>query len=560
MKSLEEFYSTLWKLLIVAGGVYFAFDLFIRRTPVEVGRETTYLVEPLDEDGLPNYTLALHQKQREDVTPEDNAAALMWQVVRPSEVTDEEYALICRELAVTPSANEQLVTDFSGDETIARLIEWRLAADDAGAERELDELEQVEFTEAIVEWVRPLPGLPWKREHAPPLANWLDENQTQLDRLVTVAARPKFYSPSPNALADSNTAVLDMEVPHILAVRKVSRTLAVRAALRMGGEQHEKAWQDCLACWRLGECISNGPMLLDRLAGIGIRDVAMRSTVALVQVTDLPIEKLRQMLVEIDNLQQQVDLAPAVDFSERLYFLDATLRLATHRLGGADESFSFSLPVEVDSNVVLRVGNEWFDRFVAAAALADPTRRRAEMEAIEGELRDQFDAALRKPLALAFNRTTRSEFVGSILTRLLMPNASLLYRAQVRDATNYQLTRLAVCLAIHHATDGEYPKTLESLAPRVTANMLIDPFSGEQLIYKRCEEGYLLYSVSANGLDEGGDDYETPIVDGEWLSPEAWSEFSPPDFLDADIVIRVPLPPPPPLKLPTKPASDYAEP
>jgi hypothetical protein len=53
MKALGDLYSTLWKVALVAAGVFFAFDLFLRQTPVEVGRETTYLLEPLAEDGLP---------------------------------------------------------------------------------------------------------------------------------------------------------------------------------------------------------------------------------------------------------------------------------------------------------------------------------------------------------------------------------------------------------------------------------------------------------------------------------------------------------------------------
>lgn len=81
----------------------------------------------------------------------------------------------------------------------------------------------------------------------------------------------------------------------------------------------------------------------------------------------------------------------------------------------------------------------------------------------------------------------------------------------------------------------------------------LDPFSGEPFIYKRCDKGYLLYSVGANGTDDDGDDFGEPIVDGEWLSPEIWSNFSAPDFFDSDIVIRIPLPPLPPLELPFQP-------
>jgi hypothetical protein len=143
---------------------------------------------------------------------------------------------------------------------------------------------------------------------------------------------------------------------------------------------------------------------------------------------------------------------------------------------------------------------------------------------------------------------------------LLMPPANAALRAQDRDATNYLLTRLAACLAIHHAAHGEYPETLDSLIPKIMSTMPLDPYSSEPFIYKRCDKGYLLYSASANGVDDGGDDYEEPIVDGEWIKPESQSSFSPPDFFTADIVIRIPLPSPPLLELPYHPATSGDEP
>jgi hypothetical protein len=44
----------------------------------------------------------------------------------------------------------------------------------------------------------------------------------------------------------------------------------------------------------------------------------------------------------------------------------------------------------------------------------------------------------------------------------------------------------------------------------------IDPFNDLPLRYERRGDGYLLMSVSSNGIDDGGDGQDGWINDGEW--------------------------------------------
>ena len=51
---------------------------------------------------------------------------------------------------------------------------------------------------------------------------------------------------------------------------------------------------------------------------------------------------------------------------------------------------------------------------------------------------------------------------------------------------------------------GRSPETLAELVPRYLAAIPGDPFSGHPLVYRQRGNGYLLYSVGANGIDDGG--------------------------------------------------------
>ena len=83
---------------------------------------------------------------------------------------------------------------------------------------------------------------------------------------------------------------------------------------------------------------------------------------------------------------------------------------------------------------------------------------------------------------------------------------------------------VAFALAAFHSDHGHYPAALVELAPKYLEKIPDDLFSGKPLIYRLEGDGYLLYSVGPNGLDDNGND-EVPLGD--------------------DIRVRIPVPVPP---------------
>ena len=84
---------------------------------------------------------------------------------------------------------------------------------------------------------------------------------------------------------------------------------------------------------------------------------------------------------------------------------------------------------------------------------------------------------------------------------------------------------MAFALAAYRADHGHYPEKLGELAPKYLAAVPDDLFSGKALIYRTEGKGYLLYSVGANGRDDGG----------------RWIDDDPPGD---DLRVRMPLPEP----------------
>ena len=72
----------------------------------------------------------------------------------------------------------------------------------------------------------------------------------------------------------------------------------------------------------------------------------------------------------------------------------------------------------------------------------------------------------------------------------------------------FDLTKLAFALAAYRADRGTYPAKLADLVPKYVAEVPKDIFNASELHYRPEGGGYLLYSVGANGKDDGGKGYD----------------------------------------------------
>ena len=118
-------------------------------------------------------------------------------------------------------------------------------------------------------------------------------------------------------------------------------------------------------------------------------------------------------------------------------------------------------------------------------------------------------AALPPPASLTLTDDLRSASEVAqkrlyILSELLLPSLS---RITVREASTQALIRLATtALAVERfrLDRGRLPGDLKELTPRFLDAVPTDPFDGAPLRYRRPARGYVVYSVDADGHDDGG--------------------------------------------------------
>ena len=160
-----------------------------------------------------------------------------------------------------------------------------------------------------------------------------------------------------------------------------------------------------------------------------------------------------------------------------------------------------------DWNQAMRTGNQWFDR--VAAAMSKPTRRerlaaladaRREFQPVLDEARGD-GSTLRKILsATGLSGDTRWRTAASSFLLMTACSEDTLDQAAVRR----DMAQLVFGLAAYRAEHGAYPADLAALVPKDIPAVPEDVFATGPLRYRREGEGYVLYSVGPNGVDDGG--------------------------------------------------------
>lgn len=506
------------------------------RPAITISKETTFITEPLDADGYPDYVAAMNRHCSRGVTPENNAAVLFWKAVGPAEIEPERRGKYFEMLGIAPLPEK-------GD--YFRSSDKQVELNKTPEENDNEETEEYHI-ELLYKQIDVVTRRPWSSEEFPVWAEWLEVNQRPMAMLAEASKRPRRYDPW---FLNKDESIIDIPMP-IMQYRDVVRAFAARAMLRTHEGKTAEAWEDLMTCHRLARLLGQGPTMVESLVAMTIDGMASTGEIALLEHAKLPAARITAMQRELDSLPPLFDAAEVLNVGERIFFLSYELSAARKtpaeriarliELEGIAKIFcdtkSSIKPIldimgntEIEWDIVFRMRNSWCDRIVEAfrkPLCADRRRAIAEIDKdIQLLEKSVADVESLKKVPPSDLRKTGSERVAQAEVVLFIPAVSIFNNAVDRMAMNSDLTRLAFALAGYHADSGSYPAKLADLTPKYIGAIPKDIFNDDaDLHYARDGDGYLLYSVGFNGRDDGGK--------GPGESRE--------DLTCDDIVVRVP--------------------
>jgi hypothetical protein len=490
-----------------------------------ISKETTYVTGPRDKAGLIDYEAALNERLRKGVTPENNANVSLWKAFGPRPEGAAMPPGFFKWLGI-PEPPEQ------GDYFIglSRYLKEHARIKDPKRVSELaDELERVAER-------------PWRAKEHPLLAGWLKANGKPLALIVAATRRPRYFMPLvATRTGQGPSGLLNALLPSVQKCRECARALGARAMLRVAQGRTDKAWQDLLACHRLGRLVAQGGTLIEGLVGLAVDNMTGNADLALLERSNLNVKQIKARLGDLRKLPPMPPIADRVDLAERFFFLDTIMMInrrgidylgdmsGGRRLKAASQA-ERRLVENINWDPALRDANRWFDRLVAAMRVKDRVTREKQLHQIERELKQLkantggVGALFRAWRTEGTAARARGKAIGDVLVTLLIPAVQKVQQAYDRIEQVHRNVEVAFALAAYKRDHGHYPKALAALGPAYLQRVPNDLFSGKPLIYRPSAKGYLLYSVGVNGRDDGGRSYDDdPPAD--------------------DLVVRMPLPP-----------------
>jgi hypothetical protein len=474
-----------------------------------LGKDTTYITEPLDKDGYVDYETALNERLRGTITPETNAVVLLMQAIGPKPEGKELHADWWTWLGVKPppEAGEYFVS----------LDEYRKKK---RGEKQPSEDEQERETQDDV-FVR---SRPWTSESFPIHAAWLKTSSRFIDIAHMASKRKDYFNPVISRESNGSRGMLLGAITvGLQEIRRFADALAMRAMQRAGEGRFDEAWDDLMAIHRLARLCDRGGNMIEMLVGCATGAIATEATYAYLDVAKPGRERLARLQADLDRLPAISGVSDRVVFSERLNWLDTAQAISRHGLS-LMERINDGKPTHgehpadaveriygpFDWNTSLRMGNHWFNKYAIGLNRTDRAKYRIAVDKLDAEnklQRVETLEALNIYRMENFGKTFKvvmGEVIGQILIALYSPAMLKASLAADRAEQGFINLRLAFALAEYKLANGTYPQKLADLAPKSIPAIPDDLFNGKPLVYKPAKDGYLLYSVGANRKDDGG--------------------------------------------------------
>jgi hypothetical protein len=109
------------------------------------------------------------------------------------------------------------------------------------------------------------------------------------------------------------------------------------------------------------------------------------------------------------------------------------------------------------------------------------------------------------------------------LARLLMFNNLRAVTVLQNAVARCRCGVVMLALERHRLRHGDWPKSLTDLVPELLPTVPLDPFDGRPLRYRRLADGVVVYSVGADGTDDGGELADGfPPPNGKDLGVRLW--------------------------------------
>ena len=368
-----------WPVLPVLFFLLFVYAAWPGRWTFTVSPETTHVTEPVDAEGHVDFPTALNTRLGKGVTPENNANVLIWQALGPKPEGGTMPPAYFKWLGLDPLPEE-------GNYLISSDKYFETNLKNLPAEPEDPRADDFEpKPDPKKEWDDRLDRArqwPWKAKDQPDITAWLKQNEKPLGLIIEASKRPEYFNPLVSTSTDPHSPrLINSLLPNVQKCRAVAVALSCRGMSRIAEGDFDGAWQDLMACQRLGRHITRGATLIESLVGVALVTIATNGQVTLLSHGKHSSKQVLAWLSDLQKLPPMTPFADKLHLGERFMTLDSlqsiamagpdTLNATAGRGSQPPQLTDRLFTRSIDFDPAFRNANLIFDECIAAARMTD---------------------------------------------------------------------------------------------------------------------------------------------------------------------------------------------
>jgi hypothetical protein len=305
-------------------------------------------------------------------------------------------------------------------------------------------------------------------------------------------------------------------LPWLANMKRCAQFLQLRILAELEDGQSEPALEDVKLLFRVTDCVREQPFLISHLVRIAMTAINLQPIyegLAQHRWSDAQLDELEQVLAKQDYLAD-------FEFAMKGEKITAVKTFEKQRLTRESKQWEESS----GTNKLVTISY----RFIPGAYFYGNELAFAQMHQqfivplVDLTNRVVAPAALRQAQDAVQSGVKHYSYY-KVQAQMVFPAISASVMKIARIQSQVDLARVACALERFRLAQGNYPETLDALAPQFIAQLPHDIINGQPLHYRRTDNGqFVLYSVGWDDKDDGGKMFITKngTVDqkkGDWV-------------------------------------------
>jgi len=367
---------------------------------------------------------------------------------------------------------------------------------------------------------------PWSSQDYPELAQWLEDHQDTIAKLLEASKVEKCAFPITHDILSMSDAVY-----YLPKIRQWAFLLVRAGNNDMADGRIEEGLKKYLCVKKIGGHMQQQSSMVEILVGMAVEDLADARFKAFIVTADAAEEHLSIIEKAVMDIKHdwnydflrilECEKLTFKNFLGMFYVVNSEGKIKVNP-GIAKKAIMTRLPEDMKNEITRKY---WQRKLIKASTIwawfympSSPQKAGeiidAKYEKYYAMTEPDFDWQREPPelpelisLLTQWN-FTRIGFDFNYFTEFTIAMVEGIYYRfhdlYLRNITEQRGNQLVIALRRYKNKTGQWPQKLDDVKALTPAEIHVDPINGGSFVYKLTEENFTLYSKGKNNIDEGG--------------------------------------------------------